>query len=74
VWCRVCVHSPAPQTSDADLADRALKALNKYVSWIDIGLVANDTVVPLLCELLGDDKLRIAALETFYEMVAKGVS
>ena len=62
------------QTSNEPLAEAALKTLEKYVSWIDIGLVANDTFVPLLCELLGNETLRIPALACFYEMVAKGMT
>ena len=71
---RSVVGCPRVQTSNEPLAEAALKTLEKYVSWIDIGLVANDTFVPLLCELLGNETLRIPALACFYEMVAKGMT
>lgn len=68
----VTVRRTCAQTSNEELAESALMTLEKYVSWIDIGLVANDTFVPLLCELLAHEGLRIPAIVCFREMVLKG--
>lgn len=40
------------KNSDPDLCASALDCTRRFVSWIDIGLVANDTFVRLLFELM----------------------
>ncbi|CAK9198433.1 unnamed protein product [Sphagnum troendelagicum] len=57
------------------LSAAVLETMQKYVAWIDIGLVANDTFVPLLFELLVSSheypKLRGAAAECLLAIVSK---
>lgn len=57
------------------LAAQVLEMMQKYVSWIDIGLVANDRFVPLLFEFLVSSneylQLRAAAAECLLAIVSK---
>lgn len=55
-----------------DIAAAALEAVCRYVHWVDIGLVANDTFVPLLFEVLRgaqQEGLRGAAADVLTEIV-----
>ncbi|KAK9827309.1 hypothetical protein WJX81_002974 [Elliptochloris bilobata] len=56
-----------------DLAGAVLGAVQRYVPWIDIGLVANDKLVPLLFALLGEGPpaLAGAAADVLAAIVAK---
>lgn len=40
------------RSSDPELAAEVLDTMRRYISWIDIGLVANDAFIPLLFELI----------------------
>ncbi|KAG0621103.1 hypothetical protein M758_4G269300 [Ceratodon purpureus] len=57
------------------LASQVLEMMQKYVAWIDIGLVANDRFVPLLFEFLVSPneypQLRGAAAECLLAIVSK---
>ncbi|XP_024390921.1 exportin-T isoform X2 [Physcomitrium patens] len=57
------------------LAAQVLEMMQKYVAWIDIGLVANDSFVPLLFEFLVSSheypQLRGAAAECLLAIVSK---
>lgn len=57
-----------------DTAAAALETVQRYVHWIDIGLVANDTFVPLLFNVLGapEEGLRGAAADVLTEIVRCG--
>ncbi|XP_010471283.1 PREDICTED: exportin-T [Camelina sativa] len=63
------------RNSDPDLSATVLDCMRRFVSWIDIGLVANDAFVPLLFELiLSDglpDQVRGAAAGCVLAMVSK---
>ncbi|TPX09777.1 uncharacterized protein E0L32_008968 [Thyridium curvatum] len=58
--------------------EMTLKAIAKWVSWIDIGLIINQDMLNLLYPLVGranatgkEDKVRDAAIDTFTEVVGK---
>lgn len=57
------------------LATQVLEMMQKYVAWIDIGLVANNSFIPLLFELLVSPQefppLRGAAAECLLAIVSK---
>nr|Q0CIL3.2 RecName: Full=Exportin-T; AltName: Full=Exportin(tRNA); AltName: Full=Karyopherin-beta; AltName: Full=tRNA exportin [Aspergillus terreus NIH2624] len=63
------------------IVEMALKAVGSWVSWIDIGLVVNQTMLDLLFQQLaraqkadlraGEDKVRDAAVDVFTEIVGK---
>eukprot|EP00249_Psilotum_nudum_P020366 c27671_g3_i1 orf=86-3106(+) len=58
-----------------ELAAAVLESLQRFVSWIDIGLVANDSFIPLLLEFLGSPgepiELRKASADCLLSMVSK---
>ncbi|KAF9894893.1 pre-tRNA nuclear export protein [Aspergillus nanangensis] len=63
------------------IVEMALKAVGRWVSWIDIGLVVNQTMLDLLFQQLGraqhtalrdgEEKVRDAAVDVFTEIVGK---
>ncbi|KAL6771255.1 XPO2 [Auxenochlorella protothecoides x Auxenochlorella symbiontica] len=63
----------ASHAADPPAAAALLRALARYVHWVDIGLVANDRFVPLLFGVLGsrDEGLRAAAAGVLIEIVGK---
>lgn len=63
------------RNSDPELSATVLDCMRRFVSWIDINLVANDAFVPLLFELILSeglaDQVRGAAAGCVLAMVAK---
>ncbi|KAL4862307.1 Exportin-T [Aspergillus spectabilis] len=63
------------------IVEMSLKAVGSWVSWIDIGLVVNQTMLDLLFQQLGrarkvdlregEDKVRDAAIDVFTEIISK---
>ncbi|KAH8423595.1 pre-tRNA nuclear export protein [Aspergillus melleus] len=63
------------------IVEMALKAVGSWVSWIDIGLVVNQTMLDLLFQQLGraqkaelrdgEEKVRDAAVDVFTEIIGK---
>ncbi|RDW61843.1 Ran GTPase-binding protein LOS1 [Aspergillus mulundensis] len=63
------------------IVEMCLKAVGSWVSWIDIGLVVNQTMLDLLFQQLGraqkaelregEDKVRDAAVDVFTEIIGK---
>ena len=60
------------------IVELCLKVIGKWVSWIDISLIVNQSTLNLLFQLVGrsnptngEDKVRDAAIDTFTEVVAK---
>lgn len=47
--------------------------VGKYVSWIDITLVANERFVPVLLHFLTLSLLRESACDCIYEILSKGM-
>ncbi len=65
------------EQSDA-VVEMCLKVIGKWVSWIDISLIVNQSALNILFQLVGrinpsngEDKVRDAAIDTFTEIVAK---
>ncbi|XP_026658513.1 exportin-T-like isoform X2 [Phoenix dactylifera] len=63
------------RSSNPDLAAAALDTMKRYVSWIDIALVANDAFIPLLFDLIlasgSPEQLRSAAAGCVLAIVLK---
>ncbi len=69
------------RTGNDTIIEFCLKAIGDYVSWIDISLVVNQTMLDLLFQQLakaqepnlqaGQEKVRDAAIDVFTEIVAK---
>lgn len=53
---------------------QCLQTVGMYVSWIDLGLVFNERMMPLLLTFLSrEGEVREAAVECFTEIVHKGM-
>ncbi|KAJ7963291.1 exportin-T [Quillaja saponaria] len=63
------------KNSDQELCTSVLDSTRRYISWIDIGLVANDAFIPLLFDLILVDglseQLRGAAVRCLLAVVSK---
>ncbi|KMT04827.1 hypothetical protein BVRB_7g169980 [Beta vulgaris subsp. vulgaris] len=63
------------KSSDAELCVSVLDSMRRYISWIDISLIANDVFIPLLFELILveglSEKLRGAASDCVLAVVMK---
>ncbi|GMI77867.1 PAUSED [Hibiscus trionum] len=63
------------RNSDPEICATVLDCMRRYVSWIDIGLIANDAFIPLLFELMLADglseQLRAAAAGCVLAVVSK---
>ncbi|KAF5189196.1 Exportin-t like [Thalictrum thalictroides] len=63
------------RNSDPELCASVLDSMRRYISWIDIGLIANDAFVPLLFELIlvegPPEQLRGAAAICILAIVSK---
>lgn len=58
--------------SNDEVVEMCLKVIGRWVSWIDISLVANEVLLGLLYSfLLGDSVVKETAIETLTEIVAK---
>ena len=69
------------QERDAGAVDLCLRAIGRWVNWIDISLVVNEDLLNILFQLVGyartvssnlaEDNVRDAAIDTFTEIVGK---
>ncbi|PNY17145.1 exportin-t-like protein [Trifolium pratense] len=63
------------RNSNQDLCTIVLDSMRRYISWIDIGLIFNDTFLPLLFDLIlvgaPSDQLRGAAVRCLLAIVSK---
>lgn len=63
------------KNSEPELCSNVFDTMRRYITWIDIGLVANDAFVPLLFELILNDghseQMRTAAVGCVFAVVAK---
>ncbi|CAI5725673.1 unnamed protein product [Hyaloperonospora brassicae] len=74
VISRVLVNADASKTM-CELSASALETLKSYISWVDIGLVVNDTLWPLLVKLLREsEELRCQAANCVFEVIDKGMT
>lgn len=70
---RVLVNADASDVM-RQLSVSALETLKKYISWVDISLVVNDTLWPLLVKLLRESvTFRCQAANCVFEIIDKGM-
>ena len=50
-----------------------LDVVGKYISWIDIGLIANDKFVPVIIRFMSMPLLRESACDCIHEIISKGM-
>ncbi|KAE8988743.1 hypothetical protein PF005_g20215 [Phytophthora fragariae] len=71
---RVLVNADASDVMRV-LSASALETLKRYISWVDIGLVVNDTLWPLLIKLLRESEtFRCSAANCVFEVIDKGMT
>lgn len=61
------------EMSQPELVCSCLNVVGLYVAWIDINLIANDRMVPVLIRYLKQPLLRESACECVTEIVHKGM-
>ncbi|XP_052823578.1 exportin-T [Octopus bimaculoides] len=61
------------QSSQPDIACLCLEVVGKFISWIDINLVANDQFVTALLTFLNSPQLRECTCDCIYEIISKGM-
>lgn len=58
-----------------ELSYSALETLKRYISWVDLALIVNDRMIPLLFQMLRESPaLRCPAANCVFEIVDKGMS
>ncbi|XP_021920575.1 exportin-T-like [Zootermopsis nevadensis] len=61
------------ETSNPELVNQCLEIIGAYVSWIDIGLVANARFIELLLSLLCVVESRESAADCLHDIISKGM-
>lgn len=61
------------QTSHPDITCLCLDVVGKYISWIDINLVANEQFVTALLSFFNHSQLRESACDCIHEIISKGM-
>ncbi|KAL3853848.1 hypothetical protein ACJMK2_017348 [Sinanodonta woodiana] len=61
------------ESSHAELVCTCLEVIGKYISWIEINLIANDRFVPLLVRFMGLRLLRESACDCIHDILSKGM-
>lgn len=61
------------ETLKPALACACLKVVGAYVSWIDIGLIANDRFVPVFLRFMTQPLLRESTCDCIHEIISKGM-
>ncbi|KAG5437058.1 hypothetical protein PCANB_001179 [Pneumocystis canis] len=67
-WYRLMIEY---QQINKDIVELCMKVISKYVSWIDISLIVNNSYMSFIFRLLDDQQLRSIACETLVEIVRK---
>lgn len=58
-----------------ELSYSALETLKRYISWVDIALIVNDRILPLLFKMLRESAaLRCPAANCLFEIIDKGMT
>lgn len=69
-WLRIMT---TYQTSHSDITCLCLNVVGKYISWIDINLVANEQFVAALLSFFNHTTLRESACDCIHEIISKGM-
>lgn len=59
------------QQTNNSIVELCMKVISKYVSWIDISLIVNNSYMTFIFGLLSNQQLRNTACETLVEIVSK---
>ena len=61
------------EASEAELVCTCLDVIGKFISWIDINLIANDKFVPVIIRFMSAPLLRESACDCIHEIISKGM-
>ena len=61
------------ESREAELVCLCLEVIGCYVSWIDIGLIANEEFVPVLIRFMSKELLRESTCDCIHEIICKGM-
>ena len=61
------------ENSNAEIVCSALEVVGKYISWIDISLIANDKFVPVIIRYMSMPLLRESACDCIHDIISKGM-
>jgi exportin-T len=64
-WYNILV---AYEKSSTELCNECLDNVKRYISWIDINLIVNDTFLPLFFRFLTVNELREKSCECIFEV------
>lgn len=61
------------ESSHPEIVCMCLDVVGRYISWIDIGLIANDKFVPVIIRFMSQTLLRESACDCIHEIISKGM-
>ncbi|KAJ8301279.1 hypothetical protein KUTeg_020266 [Tegillarca granosa] len=61
------------ETSDPEITCMCLDVIGKFISWIDISLIANDKFVPILLKFMSNVLVRESACDCIHDIINKGM-
>ncbi|KAK3102231.1 hypothetical protein FSP39_009774 [Pinctada imbricata] len=61
------------QTTNPEVVCTCLDVIGKYITWIDISLIANDKFVPILLKFMTMTLLRESASDCIHDIINKGM-
>lgn len=61
------------ETSEAELVCTCIDVIGKFISWIDINLIANEKFVPVIIRFMSAPLLRESACDCIHEIISKGM-
>lgn len=61
------------EQSHPDMVCRTMEVIGAYISWIDIGLIANERFVGVLLKFMSNPLLRESACDCICEIIVKGM-
>ncbi|QSL64544.1 hypothetical protein MERGE_001845 [Pneumocystis wakefieldiae] len=67
-WYRLMIEY---QQTNKNIVELCMKVVGKYISWIDISLIVNNSYMSFIFGLLTDKQLRNIACETLVEIISK---
>ena len=69
----LCTLQTQYEATQTEVVCTCLEVVGKFVSWIDIGLVANDKFVPVIIRFMSNPLLRESACDCIHDVVSKGM-
>lgn len=61
------------ENTEPEIVCMCLEVIGKYISWIDIGLIANERFVPIIIRFMSSQLLRESACDCIHDIINKGM-